>query len=213
VVPGRVGAALTKPGRVSTARWCGSGERDGEEYERNRRRYVPFAYTGSKPGGSGPEAVRTRGAMVMAGGELSGWSALAVRRGCEEGLRRTHSDAAGTESGSSFIERIGSEHGNRLGPHPRVAHPARVGGWAHRPLIGPGRGGAAVVLRAGESSCTWGRAAAGSRRDCGGCNAARDTIERWRVAGAGPGWSASAGSGDAGQASSLGGGRSWPQVR
>jgi hypothetical protein len=27
-----VGAALTKPGRVSTARWCGSGERDGEEY-------------------------------------------------------------------------------------------------------------------------------------------------------------------------------------
>src|SRR5262249_12563729 len=24
--PGRVGAALTKPGRASTARWCGSGE-------------------------------------------------------------------------------------------------------------------------------------------------------------------------------------------
>jgi hypothetical protein len=40
VVPGRVGAALTKPGRVSTARWCGFGERDGEEYVRNRRCYV-----------------------------------------------------------------------------------------------------------------------------------------------------------------------------
>jgi len=31
-VPGWVGAALTKPGRVSTARWCGSGERDEKEY-------------------------------------------------------------------------------------------------------------------------------------------------------------------------------------
>jgi hypothetical protein len=37
VVPGRVGAALTKPGRASTARWCGSGEHDAEEYARNRR--------------------------------------------------------------------------------------------------------------------------------------------------------------------------------
>jgi hypothetical protein len=37
VVPGRVEAALTNPGRVSTARWRGSGERDGEEYARNRR--------------------------------------------------------------------------------------------------------------------------------------------------------------------------------
>ncbi|GAB3848837.1 hypothetical protein GCM10027610_081110 [Dactylosporangium cerinum] len=41
VMPGRVGAALTKPGRVSTARWCGSGERDEEEYARNRRHNVP----------------------------------------------------------------------------------------------------------------------------------------------------------------------------
>ena len=38
--PVRVGAAPTKPGRVSTARWGGSGERDGEEYERNQRYYV-----------------------------------------------------------------------------------------------------------------------------------------------------------------------------
>jgi len=40
-VPGRAGAALTKPGCVSTARWRGSGERDREEYERNRCRNVP----------------------------------------------------------------------------------------------------------------------------------------------------------------------------
>jgi hypothetical protein len=41
VVPGRVGAALTKPERASTARWFGFGERDEEEYARNRRCYVP----------------------------------------------------------------------------------------------------------------------------------------------------------------------------
>jgi hypothetical protein len=41
VVPERVGAALTKPERVSTARWCGFGERDGEEYVRNRRHNAP----------------------------------------------------------------------------------------------------------------------------------------------------------------------------
>jgi hypothetical protein len=39
--PARAGAAPTKPGRVSTARWRGSGERDGEEYARNQRHYVP----------------------------------------------------------------------------------------------------------------------------------------------------------------------------
>jgi hypothetical protein len=38
--PGRAGAALTKPERFSTARWGGSGERDGKEYARNRCRYV-----------------------------------------------------------------------------------------------------------------------------------------------------------------------------
>ena len=37
VVAGRAGAALTKPGRPSTARWGGSGERGGKEYARNRR--------------------------------------------------------------------------------------------------------------------------------------------------------------------------------
>jgi len=38
--PGRVGAAPTKPGRASTARWRGSGERDEEEHARNQRYYV-----------------------------------------------------------------------------------------------------------------------------------------------------------------------------
>src|SRR4051795_4390578 len=35
-VPGRVGAVLTTPGRVSTVRWVGPGKRGGEVYARNR---------------------------------------------------------------------------------------------------------------------------------------------------------------------------------
>ena len=46
-MPGRVGAALTKPGCVSTARWRGPGERDRKEYARNQCRKVPQRYTGS----------------------------------------------------------------------------------------------------------------------------------------------------------------------
>ena len=42
----RVEAALTKPGRTSTARWVGSGERDGKEYARNPRYYVSQMSTG-----------------------------------------------------------------------------------------------------------------------------------------------------------------------
>jgi hypothetical protein len=38
--PGRVGAALTKPCRVSTVRWRGRGERAGEVYVRNRRHHL-----------------------------------------------------------------------------------------------------------------------------------------------------------------------------
>jgi hypothetical protein len=34
--PGRVGAALTTPGRASTARWRGFGQRDGKVHARNQ---------------------------------------------------------------------------------------------------------------------------------------------------------------------------------
>ena len=90
--------------------------------------------------------------------------------------------------------------------------PAWRAGWVHRRPIGLGRGGAAVVLRAGESLCTGGRAAAVSRRD-GGCNAERCTTERWRSNRRSTGGSASAGIGDADQTSPLGSGRSRSQVR
>jgi hypothetical protein len=66
-LPGRVGAALTTPGRVSIARWGGSGKRDEEEYARNRRDYVPRKVNRLKPGGYGPGAVRTRAGGSGAG--------------------------------------------------------------------------------------------------------------------------------------------------
>jgi hypothetical protein len=59
-VPGRVEAALTMPERARIARWCGFGERDGEEYARNQRDYVPRKVNRLKSGGYGPGAVRTQ---------------------------------------------------------------------------------------------------------------------------------------------------------
>jgi hypothetical protein len=96
VVPRRVGAALTKPG-------CGPGERDGEEYARNRR-FTSLKVT----------PARTWWMWVGGGAHplpRGSWGTLgAVYRCCpeghEEGLRRTHGDAAGTQSGSSFVERM-----------------------------------------------------------------------------------------------------------
>jgi len=68
-------AALTKPGRVSTVRWGGSGERDGEEYARNRRLRLLSGHR-LEPGGSGPGAVRLC-LFFRAGNFLVGLSAPA----------------------------------------------------------------------------------------------------------------------------------------
>ncbi len=92
VMPGRVGAALTKPGRVSTTRWGGSGERDEEEYARNRCVTAPLCGTGSKSGGFGPGAARTRRVCGRGTPEAVGMS---CKGGREEGLRRTRGEAAG----------------------------------------------------------------------------------------------------------------------
>src|SRR5689334_13979497 len=203
-----VGAALTKPGRVSTARWCGSGERDGEEYARNRRVTAPLCDTGSKPGGSGPGAARTC-RLVWAGNSWGGRHELPGRL---RGKTAAYSQRGRRGIVGLLLRRANhSEHGNRLGSCP-VAHVRWDGwGWAHRSPIGPGWGGAAVVLRAGESPCTWGRAAAVSRGE-GRCNAGRRVAEG-RCSWAAAGGVVDEGIGDAGQASPLGGGRPGPPVR
>jgi hypothetical protein len=54
------------------------------------------------------------------------------------------------QSGSFFVERITVNTGT-VRILPVVALPAWVAGWAHRPPIGPERGGAAVVVRCRES--------------------------------------------------------------
>src|SRR5918999_5876613 len=147
-VPARVGAPPTKPGCVSTARWRGSGERDGEEYARNRWCKAPQRYTDSNLADAGREQCAP--AAGDGGGELPeaekqatgrpwGRSAAYPRRGCwgRVGL---------------LLRRVSSsEHGNRPGPRPPLSVQDGRSGWVHRRLIGPGRGGAVVVLGAGES--------------------------------------------------------------
>src|SRR5450759_3900395 len=101
-------------------------------------------------GGYGPGAVRTH-FRRWSGGELTGGHVDVRPGGHGEVLRVSCGDAAGTELGSSFVERVVSEHGNRSGlcPVPRIRRGGS--GWVHRRLTGPGRGGAAVVLRVRES--------------------------------------------------------------
>jgi len=55
--PGRVGAALTTPGRFGTARRAGSGKRDGTVYECRNQRWNPLKRMRRlEPGGSGPDS-------------------------------------------------------------------------------------------------------------------------------------------------------------
>jgi hypothetical protein len=96
----RVGAAPTKPGCVSTARWRGSGEHDREEYVRNWWCKASQRLTGSNLADLGREW-RIPNRQV---GELLGVGEARPRGGRAEGLRRRHGEAAGAESGSSWIE-------------------------------------------------------------------------------------------------------------
>ena len=71
----RVGAALTKPGRASTARWSGSGERDGKEYERNPRHYVSQVSTGLNLADLGWERCTTHRVAIRLSGNNS-WAGM-----------------------------------------------------------------------------------------------------------------------------------------
>jgi hypothetical protein len=101
--PGRAGAALTKPGRASTARWCGSGERGEKEYARNQRLRLSTrlpAQIWRIGAGSGAYP------PLMTGGELLGGLKDVRLGGHGDVLRGSRGEAAGTELGSSFAERI-----------------------------------------------------------------------------------------------------------
>ncbi len=73
-------AALTKPGQASTARWSGSGKRDGKAYVRNQRLNASQENTtSSNLADLGWVATRTRTAR-WSGGELFGWLMSPVGR-------------------------------------------------------------------------------------------------------------------------------------
>jgi hypothetical protein len=167
-----VGAALTKPRRVGTARRRGCGEHGGKAYARNRRSYAPQGGTGSNLADLG----RRRRALVpsLRGGQLSrGFQRLTGGRG--DVLRGSHGDVAGVELDASFAERSMSEHGNRSGTADVHAPSAAIGlSPPSTDRVGSGRSRRSSP-RPGEP-VTWQRAAVVSRRD-GGCNAERSATE------------------------------------
>jgi hypothetical protein len=121
-------------------------------------------------------------------------------------LRGSRGEASGAELGSSFVERIAVNTVNVP-----VARGQRAGpGWARCRPTGLRRGGAAVALRAGKSPYTW----EGRQWFREGKEAVvpQDAPPNGSAPGPGSGRAVVAGSRDAGQASPLGGGRSWPPV-
>ena len=82
-------AAPTTTGRASTARWLGSGKRDGKVYVRNQRQNAPQEQTtSSNLADVGWVAARTR----KDGGELPGWlmtsAQEATSKDCGVGVAR-----------------------------------------------------------------------------------------------------------------------------
>src|SRR5690349_13731742 len=104
----------------------------------------------------------------MTGGELPGRLADAGPEGHGEVLRDSRGDAAGAESGSSFVERITVNTGT-VPVLPSLSRRQRGGGGLS-PLSadrsGTGRSRRSTPSR-GEPG-TWGRAAVAARRE-GGC--------------------------------------------
>ena len=142
----------------------------------------PSRWCRLEPGGSGPEATRTRVSLIAEAGELPDMSA-GLRGGRGDVLRGSHGDVAGVESGASSVERSTSEHGNHLGSARAVAASDVALGWAHRRLTGLGWGGAAVVV-AGVATCLGGRESRPQgegrqwyREEIGDCNAERSATE------------------------------------
>jgi hypothetical protein len=140
-----VGAAATKPGRSSTARWVGSGKRDARVYERNRR----FTSRNEAPARNLADLGRTRCAPAPScrSGELPERSVFAGPEGHGEGLRHSRGDTAGTESGAYCDKRSAVNTGTVPVPPPCIARPARMLGAG--PIVGrSGRDGTEVGPRA-----------------------------------------------------------------
>src|SRR3954453_19144229 len=148
----RTEAALTTTGRASTARWSGSGKRDGKAYVRNQRLNAPQESHQLEPGGSGLDCSAHPTGMVSdaAGrgtlrlGDVAGQEATVKACGVAVAMLQGHSWAPPPSNGS----------GVNVGTIPPVPFPgSRLlpgGGGRRRPAPGGG-GGGPVVVRGRES--------------------------------------------------------------
>ena len=143
----RVGAALTTPGRVGTARRCGSGQRDEKVYARNQY-LTPL---------NGPPAQiwriwAGRGAYPNPLCGTGNSRSRCVNRpgGHGEDLRCNRGDAAGVELDASLVDRLGDERGNRP-VSPSLPRGQRGGRAGTSSADGTGRGGGSVVVGVRES--------------------------------------------------------------
>jgi hypothetical protein len=146
---GRVGAAATKPGRSSTARWVGSGKRDAGVYERNRR----FTSRNESPARNLADLGRARCAPAPScrSGELPERSVFAGPEGHGEGLRHSRGDVAGTESGAYCDKRSAVNTGTV--PVPPLASRGRRG----RSGLGPSSADRAGTGRSRRSTRSRGK--------------------------------------------------------
>ena len=140
-------AALTTTGRASTARWPGSGKRDGKAYVRNQRLNASQdETTSSNLADPGWAAART---SALAEGtpwpvDVADWEATVNACGVAVAMLQGHSWAPTPSKGSRV----------NVGTIPAVPSPASsllVGGKARRRLMLSGWGGGPVVVRGRES--------------------------------------------------------------
>ena len=138
-------AALTTTERTSTARWSGSGKRDGEAYVRNQRLNAPQEIHQLEPGGYGlessahPPRRATPGLDYVAG---------------REATVKVCGVAVAMLQGHSWSPIPSNGQGVNVGTTSAVPSPASrqlVGGKARRRLMPPGWGGGPVVVRGRES--------------------------------------------------------------
>jgi hypothetical protein len=140
-------AALTTTGRISTARWSGSGKRNGKAYVRNQRLNAPQETQRLEPGGSGPQSSAHLHGYVQGTprpGEVAGQEATVKACGVAVAMLQGHSWAPTPLKGSRV----------NVGTVPTVPSPAGsplVGGKTRRRSMPSGWDGGPVVVRGRES--------------------------------------------------------------
>ncbi len=140
-------AAPTTTGRASTARWPGSGKRDGKVYARNQRLNAPQAKpTSSNLADLGWAAVRTRLPCEELPDRIMSSAGEATVKNCGVAVARPQ--------GHSWAPPPVHRFGVNVGTTPMAPFPTSsqsVGGKARCPLIPLGWDGEAVVVRGRES--------------------------------------------------------------